>query len=350
MKISKIAPLFLIIFNLIISSCASYCSQESFSSPLINFNENSFNSSSISSESSSSLSSFTSSSEINFSFSSTKSNESSHSLSEQLHYDLKPIPDDLTSYYKSNFNDEIGEPDQGIGIAGLYRLYKEDKERLMRQLEYKCVYDMSLETSYRCYYLRQSAYDEFLAANIRGCEFNYWLNSAYSGLVSFFSGINMHRFSEETMNQPIMELIVDSKTESIPNKIDDYCLLDVVRYYRFNNTKIYGEYNPNYEPQIVIDFMTFESGDELAIINKKETKDRYRFFNSSFAKPEDFFNYNTQYYKFSFFAKLTWFIGREEIVEENGVDVINAGLYYYKNVDPSFNDDLEECVIRKVFK
>ena len=96
--------------------------------------------------------------------------------------------------------------------------------------------------------------------------------------------------------------------------------------------------------------MTFERGDELVKINKKETKDRYRFFNSSYAKPEDFFNYNTQYFKFNLFAELTWFIGREEIVEENGVDVINSGLYYYKNIDPSYNDDLEECVIRKVFR
>lgn len=351
MKKVKIISLGLIILSLTIVSCSSYNSQESFASSFANSSESSVSSNLISSELSSSAvssdESFSSSSESSTSLNSISS-ESSNSSIEQSQYELKPISDELASYYKSNFDFKDFEPDPGIHIAGLYRLYKEDKEQLMRQLEYKCVYDMSLETSYHCYYLHQSAYNEFLTKHLPGCSFNFWLNYAYSGLVSFFAGINEHVFTEETVNQTIMEFVVDSNKESVPTKIDDYCLLDIVRYFRFNNTEIYGEFNPDYEPRIVIDFMTFERTGELATINKKDTKNRYRFFNCFYANPKTYFNYNSKY-KFDFFARLIWFFGKEEITIEDGIDVVKTKLGYYKDRELSYYDDLEACIISKTF-
>ena len=339
MKNCKIISLGLIIFGLTLASCASYNSQESFSSSFISSEESSLRSSSISSEFSSS---FIGSRESSIS-SNLISSESSSSSIEQSQYELNPIPEYLMKRFLTVYDADV-EPDPQTTMPGLYSLYKSGNSSDIY------LYKISTESLLHCYYIPCKAYEEYLNPS------KHWRHSLFHGLIpsspltDFMAACYAGIYSKETKNAPIMELSVTIDTVSIPTIIGDYCLLDIAAYYHFDNPElcnVSGKYAENNKPISLVSFIAFEREEEWTNIEHGSYQKTIKFLSGSYAYANPLTKNSFYGYNYVFLAILEYQGLKIEI--NNDKEVINAIFEYRRDYESSYYDDIEACIIKKTF-
>ena len=360
MKNYKIFSLGLIILNLVIISCASYSSQESFSSSFVGSRKNGVDSSSITGElspstfsSSKHSSSYSStSSEFSSSFigsreSSISSNlissKSSSSSIEQPQYKLNPVSEYLMKRFLTIYDADV-EPDPQTNMPVLYSLYKNGNSSDVY------LYKISAENLLHCYYIPRDAYGEYLNPSI------HWRHSLFHGLIpsspltDFMAACNAGIYSAETRNAPIMEMSVAIDTVSIPTIIGDYCLLDIAAYYHFDNPElcnVSGKYAENNKPISLVSFIAFEREEEWTNIEHSSYQKTIKFLSDYYAFANPLLKNSFYGYNYNFLAILERQGLKVEI--ENNREVIKTIFNYRQDYESSYYDDIETCIIQKTF-
>lgn len=303
MKNYKIFSLGLIIFGLILASCASYSSQESFSSSFISSEESSLRSSSISSEPSS-------------------------SLIEQPQYVLEPISDELISFYMENaYSKGSASVRESFNIKNLYKYHKSIPEELDRWRPYYWTYNLYAENRLHCYYVNKDlheAVNEQLKQGRRTSD----IFLPWRGLTAYVEGFHYYHLSASVEDPQIMDVDFDVNVDFVPLVLNDYYLLDIVRYYN----------EPSFE-DYYIDFVDYFENDGKAIFDISNMKSYIKFggwpYNPNAERQNHYhFYYNIDYFSF-------------EIMQENCIEVVKEKFTFSRLFDYNYYDDIESCIIEK---
>lgn len=272
---------------------------------------------------------------------SISSNESSSSSLDDSKYNLKPISNDLMSFYERNINlDEGSQEYHPLSISYLYDTFKNKPDYFVSIKEKYMQYDLIGENKYHCYYVTIDILDASNKAKpIFGS--NYTIYFSVRGITNYFIARNTSMFSKEMMNQPILEMEVSSSIESVPTKIDNYYLLDIVRYYQPQAND-----NITSEPHSFICFSTYSEIDGYALIDQEANKDTLTFCGNAYHDYLDILPLNN-YYLLNIFDYYNL-----EILNKNNVAVVIESFAFdsaYTKDNPAYYDDIESCIVSKEY-
>lgn len=301
MKQRKIISLFLVIFSLIITSCSQTVSQD-YSSLFV--------------ASSSSFSTIPSSEQ-------TLSNEQAA---------LKPISEEVMSFYSNNIslNGGSGSIPSRLNISSIYNSYKQSPEEFNALMGGKTIFTLNGENKYHCYYVTKDVFE----AVQNGLNNNAPRTDnvfPWRGLTVYIDSYKHGSWSEELKNKQIMEADLDISFTSINIKNGDYYLLDIVRFYS----------DSQYNNFFFVDFVQYDKQDGEALIRIDSQKNSFKFCNFKFLPRTE----NPSDYAFVITLNNTSF----EIILESNVEVVKERLNYLHTFDQHYYDEIEECIINKIY-
>ena len=243
---------------------------------------------------------------------------------------MRPISKELMSYYFDSCSSASGDLAGKASVAFLYSKYKQAPEEMDELIQREETYTLKADEVIHCYYVTNDVYDAVQKELLHASPDDFLM--PWRGLTSYFNRYNS--WDEYLKNQKIMELDVSVGAQSIKTIVDDYYLLDIVRYY--NDLSI-----DNYS---FVGFVDYDIENNQALINVDNTADSIKYFSYSFTNPNKLSNRPN----YCFLWALDY--NSLKIAKENGVEVINETFGYLSHDDnPHYYDDLDECVIKKTY-
>lgn len=326
MKLRKIIALSLTFFSLMLVACNSNTSHfQSISNESSNDNSNYFISSSSNNPSNDDLSS-----------SSNQLSSSSTSSNEQPQYDLHPISSDVMVLYARTTIGVYVEPGPSCTIGSLYEYYNSSPNYLSMFQGKQKVYNLAAESKIHCYYVSKDVHDavETILAVIGRTNGIPWRNlNAYIYGYNYGKGSTL--FSEELLNQPIMEAVLSDETEHIAAMVDGYYFLDIVRY--FNDL--------DYDGFSFIDFVPYQFNDNEIKIDNSGFIKTYRCLVCRSNNP----NVRPEGCMFQYFSHVDYGSGIEILTKDN-VEVLRDKRFLYDTYkDANYYDKLDECILEKTY-
>lgn len=314
MKLHKIIPLTLTIFSLILVAC--------------DFNNGQNNS--LVSSSSAIASNDNSLSTLN------QPSDSSITSIEKPQYNLHPISSDIMSLYARTTIGTYVEPGPSFTVASLYDYYNKYPEDWHLFQENQMTYNLAAENKIRCYYVSKEVRDavDTILTVVGRTNGIPWRNlNAY--IYGYNYGKGSSNFSEELINQPIMEAILSEETPYIDEIVDGYYFLDIVRY--FNDL--------DYEGFSFVDFVPYQFSDNRIKIDNSEFIKNYRCLVCRFSDA----NVRKEGCMFQYFTSVDYGAGIEILTKDNKEALRDKRFLYKTNSDTHYYDRLDECIIEKTY-
>ena len=328
MKIHKIIPLTLTIFSLILAAC-------DFNNGLNNSFGLTGNGTSNPSDDTVSYSSTIVSNNDSLSASNQFSDSSVTSI-EKPQYNLHPISTDIMSLYARTIIGTYVEPGPSFTVASLYDYYNKYPEDWHLFQENKMTYNLAAENKIRCYYVSKEVRDavDTILTVVGRTNGIPWRNlNAY--IYGYNYGKGSSAFSEELVNQPIMEAILPDKTTYIDEIVDGYYFLDIVRY--FNDL--------DYEGFSFVDFVHYQFKDNRIKIDNSEFIKTYRCLVCRFSDA----NVRREGCMFQYFSSVDYGAGIEILTKDNKEALRDKRFVRKTNSDTHYYDRLDECIIEQTY-
>lgn len=243
---------------------------------------------------------------------------------------MKPISNDVLSFYLKNSSFESNDIPSGTSVGMLYNTYKQKPERMVDLAQKKEIYSLSAESSLRCYYATKEVH-EAVEQQLFAEPDDFML--PWRGLTAYCYGYRYGSWPDNLKNAQLMEVVIDAETNQIETNINDYYLLDIVRYYNDSNV---DDFN-------FIDFISYSKDDDQTLINLSESKDSYKYCSCTFTSPNKL--QNIANYSYVYLLDYHSF----EITQEDGIEVVNDTFGYLHRDDSHYYDEIDNCVIRKSF-
>ncbi len=245
---------------------------------------------------------------------------------------MEPVSEDVMSFYMNNaYSKGNYLPIAPITISDIYNRYKNDPEVFNEMKEDIGVYNLVKENKLHCYYVNKElheAVNERLKQGRRTSDtFLPW-----RGLTAYVEGFHYYNLSASVNDPQIMEMSVDIDIDSVDLVLNDYYLLDIVRYYN----------DPNIDDFSFIDFVSYTESSGKAVIGASDTKDSIKCCSWTYNSTIKSYLQTKKYYGFFWTVVYASF----EITLENGIEVAKE-RFVFNQSDPSFYDDIEECIISK---
>lgn len=242
---------------------------------------------------------------------------------------MKPISNDVLSFYLKNTSFGSNDIPSGTSVGMLYNTYKQKPEQMADLAQKKEIFSLSAESSLRCYYVTKEVLDAVDQQFVPPSDFML----PWRGLTAYCYGYNHGSWSDDLKNAQLMEVVIDAKTNQIDTNINDYYLLDIVRYYN----------DPNIDDFNFIDFISYSEDGNQVLINLSESKEFYKYCSCTIINPNKLqkrinysYVYLLDYHSF-------------EITQEDGIEVVNDTFGYLHRDDPHYYDEIDNCIIRKTY-
>ena len=242
---------------------------------------------------------------------------------------MKPISNDVLSFYLKNTSFGSNDIPSGTSVGMLYNTYKQKPEQMADLAQKKEIFSLSAESSLRCYYVTKEVLDAVNQQFVPPSDFML----PWRGLTAYCYGYSYGSWPDDLKNAQLMEAVIDASTNQIDTNINDYYLLDVVRYYN----------DPNIDDFSFIDFISYSADDNQALVNLVTSKDSYKFCSCTFTNPNKL--QNIANYSYVYLLDYHSF----EITQEDGIEVVNDTFGYLHRDDPHYYDEIDNCIIRKTF-
>ena len=244
---------------------------------------------------------------------------------------LNPVSDEIMSFYLKNSSFGSADIPEGTSVGGLYDTYKQRPEKMAELAQRKEIFNLKVENKIHCYYVTKEVLDAVNQLFVPPDDYMVpWRNlTAY--------GYGYYGFSEDLKAQKLMEVEVDTDVEKIQAKIDNYYLLDAVRFYTDSSIDDY----------YWIDFVNYDIKEGLAIINASGFKDSYKYCSCTFTNPNKLREEEILIYNYNYVSVLDFH--SFEIMQEDDIETVNETFRYIHIEDPYYYDELNDCIIRKTF-
>ena len=250
-------------------------------------------------------------------------------LNKEAH--MEPVSEDVMSFYMNNaYSKGSYVPRPITTISDIYKLYKNDPEEFNEMKKNIGVYNLVKENKLHCYYVNKElheAVNEQLKHGRRTSD----IFLPWRGLTAYVEGFHYYNLSASVEDPQIMEMSVDIDIDSVDLVLNDYYLLDIVRYYN----------ESSFEDFFYIDFVSYSEISGKAVIGASDTKDSIKYCSWTY-NPISSYLQTKKYYGFFWTIDYLSF----EITLENGIEVAKE-RFVFNQSDPSFYDDIEECIISK---
>ena len=243
---------------------------------------------------------------------------------------MKPISNDVLSFYLKNSSFGFNDIPSGTSVGMLYNTYKQKPEQIADLAQKKKIVSLSAESSLRCYYVTKEVH-EAIEQQLFAEPDDFML--PWRGLTTYCYGYNYGSWSNDLKNAQLMEVVIDANTNQIDTNINDYYLLDIVRYY--NDSSI--------ENFTFVGFVSYSADDNKVLINLNDSKDSYKYCSCTFTNPNKL--QNIANYSYVYLLNYHSF----EITQEDGIEVVNDTFGYLHRDDPHYYDEIDNCIIRKTF-
>lgn len=244
---------------------------------------------------------------------------------------MEPVSEDVMSFYMNNaYSKGSYLPRPITTISNIYNLYKNDPEEFNEMKENIGVYNLVKENKLHCYYVNKElheAVNEQLKHGRRTSD----IFLPWRGLTAYVEGFHYYNLSASVEDPQIMEMSVDIDIDSVDLVLNDYYLLDIVRYYN----------ESSFEDFFFIDFVSYTESSGKAVIGASDTKDSIKYCSWTYGPIKSYLQ-TKKYYGFFWTIDYLSF----EITLENGIEVAKE-RFVFNQSDPSFYDDIEECIISK---
>lgn len=247
---------------------------------------------------------------------------------------LNPISNEIMSFYLKNtsFNGS-GDIPQGTSVGGLYNTYKQRPEKMAELASNKEIFNLTAENKIHCYYVTKEVLD---AVNQQLVPPNDSM-LPWRGLTAY--GYGYYGLSEDLKAQELMEAEIDTDVEKIQTKIDNYYLLDAVRFYTDSSIDDY----------YWIDFVNYDIKEDLAIFNISDVKNAYKYCTCTFINPNKL-SEKDRIYNYSYLCILD-FHGFEIETEGNREIAKDTFAFDSRHTDVdndvNYYDDINACIISK---
>lgn len=244
---------------------------------------------------------------------------------------MEPVSEDVMSFYMKNaYSKGSAQPIQITTIKDIYNRYKNDPENFNIMKENIGVYNLVKENKLHCYYVNKELH-EAVEDQLKHGRRTSDIFLPWRGLTAYVEGFHYYNLSASVEDPQIMEMSVDIDIDSVDLVLNDYYLLDIVRYYN----------ESSFEDLVHIDFVSYTESSGKAVIGASDTKDSIKYCSWTY-NPISSYLKTKKYYGFFWTVDYASF----EITLENGIEVAKE-RFVFNQSDPSFYDDIEECIISK---
>lgn len=247
--------------------------------------------------------------------------------------DMKPVSNDLISSLLGNITFASGDIRTGTSVGGIYNTYKQSPEKMPDLAEKIEFFSLRSENIFRCIYAKKEVCD---AVENESSYYDLMENSVYPwrGLTAYFFGIRYDdTWTDELKNSQLMEIDFNIEINQIKANVNDYYLLDIVRYYN----------DANIENFTFVDFVSYSKKNNEVLINFSESKGSLKYFSCTFTSPN---KYNKQR-DFTYLCLLDYH--GVEIVQDDEAEIIKDVFRYSNKTDPHYYDEIDACIIEKKF-
>lgn len=244
---------------------------------------------------------------------------------------MKPISNDLFSFYLNNTSFGSADLPEGTSVGSLYDTYKQYPEKMNELAQRKEIFNLTAEYKFHCYYVTKEVLD---AVNKQFVPlYDYML--PWRGLTAYCYGY----YALNLENTPLMEIELNSSGDYIKTKINNYYLLDIVRFYSDSSINNY----------YWIDFVNYSVKTKKAIINTNELKESINYCTCTFANPNKL-SKKDQIYNYSYLCILD-FHGFE-IEKDNNREIAKDTFAFDSrhadaDNDVTYYDDINKCILSK---
>lgn len=245
---------------------------------------------------------------------------------------MEPVSEDAMSFYMNNaYSKGSAVPKPTTTIRDIYSLYKNNPEDFNTMKENIGVYNLVRENKLHCYYVNKELH-EAVESQLKQGRRTSDIFLPWRGLTAYVEGFHYYNLSNSVKDPQIMEMSVDIDIDSVDLVLNDYYLLDIVIYY----------HDSNIENLSFIDFVSYTESNGKAVVYVSNMDDSIKFCSWTFTNPTKTNLQTKKYYEFFWAIDYLSF----EITQENGIEVAKE-RFVFNQSDPSFYDDIEECIINK---
>lgn len=246
---------------------------------------------------------------------------------------VEPVSDELLSFYLKNTSFGSADLPQGTSVGMLYNTYKQHPERMSEFTQRKEIFNLTAENKIHCYYVTKEVMDAVNQQFVPPSDFML----PWRGLTAYCYGY--YNLPEDLKAQELMELEIDAESSIINAKINNYYLLDIVRFYSDSSIDDYHW----------IDFVDYKVKKNQTILYTNESKESISYCTCTFTNPNKL-SEKERIYNYSYLCILDYHgfeierdSNREVAIDTFAFDSRHADV----DNDVTYYDDINACIISK---
>lgn len=228
------------------------------------------------------------------------------------------------------------EPPPKTNVSSIYDAYQNDSDwmsQIKKSFETFALYE---ENAYHCIYAKKEICD--MVNGIDPLEYSSFPQTPICGTTIFIDLCKYGPLDYETESKLLKERVYQDNSNCVDAQIDDdYCLLDVIKYYK----------DPHFNDNYFVDFIKFSDDGQNAFLQKSESipANRYLFCLLKYPCTKLSSELSNEKYKYYYKHTLDYF--SLEVEKINNIDVIKDVFYYCSGYESSYYTKIDRCIINK---